>query len=69
MKGFYGGGAHDSKVEDYDKYKKKQIKSHKDTLNTQIDNIASSSLTDNDKVLLLLDLKIVIDKRITKKIN
>jgi len=69
MKEFYGSGTHDSKVEDYNKYKEKQFKSYKDKLNTHIDNISSSSLSASDKVLLLDELKITIDSRITKRIN
>lgn len=69
MKGGYGRGTHDSKVEDYGKYKEKQFKSYKKKLDEQIDNISSCSLNADDKVLLLEELKNVIDKRIIKRIN
>ena len=70
MKGGYGSGAHDSKVEDYASYKEKQYKRFNSEVNNIIQNIKDTSLMESDKIELIEQLaeNISIRVTITKKI-
>lgn len=65
MKGGYGSGAHDSQVEDYSDYKKKQLKKYKSELDNIVQNIKHSSLRESDKIEFIEKLGHDILNRVT----
>jgi hypothetical protein len=65
MKGSYGNGSHDSKVEDYSAYKKKQLNKYKSELDNIVQNIKHSSLMESDKIEFIEKLGHDILNRVT----
>ncbi len=52
----YGCGSHDAKVEQYGTYKQKNFEKRKGEVKQILNNISSSSLTEDDKETLLKEL-------------
>lgn len=68
MKGGYGNGSHDSKVEDYKEYKDKQFKRYEHEVDCLLKNIKSSSLSEDDKVKLCDKLVEYINNQLKRKL-
>ena len=62
MKGGYGNGAHDSKVEDYSVYEEKTFKNRKVELNEVLTKVNGSSLTTESRLKLLDQFMLLIIK-------
>lgn len=52
----YGTSLHEEKAEDYPTYKQKKFESRKSEVKQVVNNVISSSLTDEDKETLLREL-------------
>lgn len=63
MKGGYGSGVHEEKVEDYGKYKERISSARQSELKDILSKIKESSLTKEDKMKLFDEFILVIIKK------